>query len=79
MIPFAAREPGIRYRIQNANRQTFVGFVSQLEEFKNTSFTQGNTSLEGRLKFTSADTQDFAKAAQFVNPGASVALIEVLR
>ncbi len=29
-IPFSMREPGLRYRIENTDKQTFVGFVSQL-------------------------------------------------
>jgi len=66
-IPFSVKDPGTRYRIENAKKQTFVGFVSQLDELKNTSLLKGNTTTEGKLKFTSSDCEDFAKAAGFVN------------
>ncbi len=54
-IPYSMREPGLRYRVENARTQSFVGFVSQLDELKNTQFTQGNTTQQGKLKFTCAD------------------------
>ena len=73
------REPGLRYRIENAKKQTFVGFVSQLEELQNTNFLKGNSTYEGKLKFNCADCEDFAKAAGFVNKSAGLAVVEELK
>jgi hypothetical protein len=78
-LPYIFRDITTRYRIENANHQKFVGFVSRLPELSNNSLFDGNSIDETKRGFTSADTQDFAKASGFVNSKqAGVAVVEQL-
>lgn len=48
-----------------------------MKELQNTYLLKGNSTDEGKLKFTSADLKDFVKASQFENvKEASVAVVE---
>jgi len=40
------KDPGNRYRIENANHQKFIGFVSTLPELANQSLLDGNSTDE---------------------------------
>lgn len=45
-IPYLMKDTGNRYRIENANFQTFTGFVSKLPELANQSLLEGNSTDE---------------------------------
>lgn len=76
-IPFSARHPGIRYRVENFKHQTFVGFVSQLPEYQKSQIFEGNAPNQDRLKYTAANCEDFAVSTGFTNQKqAGVAVVE---
>jgi cytochrome oxidase assembly protein ShyY1 len=76
-MPYRHHDIGTRYRIENAKYQKFIGFVSQLPELQNTTFFDGNSVDDEKIKFTCADCEDFAKSSGFVNSKqAGVAIIE---
>lgn len=78
-MPVQFQSVGMRARIEDVSKQTFIGFVSQLSELKNKSLWSGNAYQSGRLKYTCADFEDFVKSAGFVNKKqAQVAVVEQL-
>jgi hypothetical protein len=54
-VPSHVKDVTCRQKIENVSRQKFVGFVSRLDELKNTSWFQGNAYQAGRLFYTNAD------------------------
>lgn len=67
-IPARFYHVGTRYRIEDVAKQTFVGFVSTLSELQGVSSpTQGNAYQDGRLLYTNANLNDFARSAGFKN------------
>ncbi len=78
-IPYYFREPGTRYRIEDATYQKFIGFVSKLPEHANSSLFKENSTNDEKKSLTSADTEDFVTASGFTNKKqAGVAIIERL-
>lgn len=78
-LPYKYRHIGDRERIEDVSRQTFVGFVSQLEELQDHGFLEGNAYQDGRQQFTYANIDDISKTTNFLNrKQASVAVIEEL-
>lgn len=78
-LPYKYRHIGDRERIEDVSRQTFVGFVSQLDELKEHGWLQGNAYQDGRQLYSYANLDDLSKTTNFLNrKQASVAVIEEL-
>ena len=54
-IPHQFKNSDYRPRIEDVSRQTFIGFVSTLEELQNNSIWSGNAYQDGRLHYSCAD------------------------
>lgn len=75
-LPSQYRDPNSRVRIEDVTQQTFVGYVSKLDELSDSSFGSGNVSKYRKHDFTHANLLDFADASEFSNKSQmAVALI----
>jgi cytochrome oxidase assembly protein ShyY1 len=66
-IPYFFKHIGNRYKIEDVEKQTFIGFVSTLPELAEHDWTEGNAYQEGRRKYTYANVEDMARSAGFKN------------
>lgn len=77
-IPFIFQHIGSRYRIENVQRQTFVGYVSRLEDLGDRGIS-GNAVQQGRQLYSQANIDDIAETSGLKNrKQASVAVVERL-
>ena len=78
-LPYQYKYIGNRPRIENVDRRTFLGFVSQLEDLQEHGFFDGNAYQDGRQRYSYANMEDLSKTPNFLNrKQASVAMIEQL-
>ena len=74
--PYIYRHIGDRFRIENVLPQTFIGFVSTLDDLKDRDFLDGNAYQPGRLKYSHANLDDIGRGSELKNSkAASVAVI----
>lgn len=66
-VPAKYKNPNDRVRIEDVTSQTYIGFVSKLDELSSGGFFGGNTSKHGKHDFTHANLLDFADASEFAN------------
>ena len=62
-LPLQFKDPNSRVRIEDVTKQTYVGFVSRLDELSSSSFGDGNVSKYRKHDFTHANLHDFADAS----------------
>lgn len=66
-------------RIENVHPQTFVGFVSTMDDLGQKGLFDGNAYQDGRLRYSHADLEDMARSSQLKNrKQAEVAVVERL-
>ena len=78
-IPYFFKPIGLRYKIEDTDTQTFVGFVSTLPELKEHGILEGNAVQEARLNFSNSNIDDLARGTGLKNyKQARVAVVERL-